>query len=194
MSEPTATPTDRRSATRLRLQRAALDLFAEHGYDAVSPTDIAAAAGVSERTFFRHFATKVDSVVGGGDARMTWFLDTLWKQPSRLPPLEALLAAIAQEEREFPPSAEDLARARLVRETTTLHETVRSFEGAIEAAFGAWLAERMDRSPHDFDVRLAAAVLVATRRVVFDAWIEADGERSITALTREAFEAIDIRL
>ena len=47
-----------RPSTRERLQAAALDLFEQHGFDRVTVEDIAAAAGVSHMTFFRHFGSK----------------------------------------------------------------------------------------------------------------------------------------
>jgi AcrR family transcriptional regulator len=50
--------------TRQALMHAALALFSERGYDNVSPADIAAAANVSTRTFFRYFETKPDAVFG----------------------------------------------------------------------------------------------------------------------------------
>src|SRR3954451_12866172 len=50
--------------TRAALMHAALRLFSEHGYDHVSPADIAADANVSTRTFFRYFEHKPDAVFG----------------------------------------------------------------------------------------------------------------------------------
>lgn len=51
---------DRRSRTRERLSAAALELFGERGYDATTVAQIAAAARVTEMTFFRHFSSKAD--------------------------------------------------------------------------------------------------------------------------------------
>jgi TetR/AcrR family transcriptional regulator, regulator of mycofactocin system len=58
------------TATRRRLQEAALDLFERRGFDVVTADDIAEAAGTSRRTFFRHFATKEDAAVADFDARV----------------------------------------------------------------------------------------------------------------------------
>jgi AcrR family transcriptional regulator len=52
----------RRRLLRADIGRIAIDLFAEHGFDAVTVDDIAAAAGISQRTFFRYFASK-DAIV-----------------------------------------------------------------------------------------------------------------------------------
>src|SRR5882757_7539500 len=53
-----------RAQIRAGIRRAAFRLFAERGYDAVTTDEIAAAAGVAPRTFFRHVATKEELVLG----------------------------------------------------------------------------------------------------------------------------------
>lgn len=51
--------------SRGRLQEAALALFAERGFDQTTAAEIAARAGLTERTFFRHFADKREVLFGG---------------------------------------------------------------------------------------------------------------------------------
>ena len=53
---------------RRRLHEAALELFRERGYDAVTTAEIAAKAGVTERTFFRHFPDKREALFAQEDA------------------------------------------------------------------------------------------------------------------------------
>ena len=78
---------------RERLQRTALELFREHGYDRTTAADIAARAGVTERTFFRYFPDKRE-VLFGGEAILQDLLTTaIAGAPERLGPLEALFAA-----------------------------------------------------------------------------------------------------
>ena len=48
---------------RRRLQQAALELYRERGFDQTTTAEIAARAGLNERTFFRHFASKGDLVI-----------------------------------------------------------------------------------------------------------------------------------
>jgi TetR/AcrR family transcriptional regulator, regulator of mycofactocin system len=67
-------------STRRRLQDAALDLFGRDGFDNVTVDAIAAAAGTSRRTFFRHFATKEDAAVADFDARVELFAKLLARE------------------------------------------------------------------------------------------------------------------
>ena len=50
--------------TRARVERAALDLFTLRGFENVTTDEVADAAGISRRTFFRYYATKADAVWG----------------------------------------------------------------------------------------------------------------------------------
>ena len=79
-----------------RLQRAALELFAERGFDQTTVEDIASRAGVTKRTFFRHFADKREVLFagGGGEAFRGLFLEGLATVPADVPPLEAVLRAV----------------------------------------------------------------------------------------------------
>lgn len=78
---------------RKRLQEAALDLFRMQGYDATTTAQIAEAAGVAERTLFRHFADKREIFFDGeADLRREW-LAALAELPHEVAPLPALLFA-----------------------------------------------------------------------------------------------------
>src|ERR1700678_2062171 len=82
-----------RKDVRLRLQRAALELYAEHGYGRTTAADIAALAGVTERTYFRHFPDKRE-VLFDGDAELRSALAAaVAGAPAGLSPLPALLEA-----------------------------------------------------------------------------------------------------
>src|SRR3954453_10198728 len=75
---------------RGRLQQAALELFAERGFDQTTVEDIATRAGVTKRTFFRHYADKREVLFGGGDAFQQLFLDGIATAPPSASPLEAV--------------------------------------------------------------------------------------------------------
>ena len=82
-----------RKDVRPRLQQAALELYAERGFDRTTAADIAARAGVTERTYFRHFPDKREVLFGGEAELRTALVDAVLNAPPELPPLPALLAA-----------------------------------------------------------------------------------------------------
>jgi AcrR family transcriptional regulator len=82
-----------RKDVRLRLQRAALELYAERGFDRTTAADIAARADVTERTYFRHFPDKREVLFDGEAAMQQSLADAVSNAPPGLAPLPALLAA-----------------------------------------------------------------------------------------------------
>ncbi|GIM91947.1 TetR/AcrR family transcriptional regulator [Paractinoplanes toevensis] len=81
---------------RLRLQEAALELYLERGYDKTTTGDIAARAGVTERTFFRHFTDKREVFFDGQAELIELLTGALAAVPAGTRPLPALRAAFHQ--------------------------------------------------------------------------------------------------
>jgi AcrR family transcriptional regulator len=81
---------------RLRLQEAALELYLERGYDKTTTGDIAARAGVTERTFFRHFADKREVFFDGEAALRDLLTGAVAAVPAGTKPLPTLRAAFHQ--------------------------------------------------------------------------------------------------
>jgi AcrR family transcriptional regulator len=77
-----------------RLVQAAAELFLERGYEATTVADIAARAGVTERTFFRYFPDKREVLFGNPEAYNSVFTDAIAAVPTDSPPLEAVAAAL----------------------------------------------------------------------------------------------------
>lgn len=75
---------------RERLQRAGLELFAEHGFDGATTEQIAARAGVTERTYFRHFPDKREVLFASEDELRETTASALAAAPADLPALPAL--------------------------------------------------------------------------------------------------------
>jgi AcrR family transcriptional regulator len=76
---------------RLRLQQAALELYEQHGFDQVTIAEIAARAGVTERTFYRHFADKREVLFDGERVLREKLTAGVADAPEGLAPLPALL-------------------------------------------------------------------------------------------------------
>lgn len=86
--------TARSERTREALRRAALVRFLAQGVDDTSAEQIAADAGVSLRTFYRHFSSKHDLLFADYDAGLHWFRAALQRQPGDQPLIDAVHAAV----------------------------------------------------------------------------------------------------
>lgn len=101
----------KRQRTRARLVAAALDLFEQHGYDDTTVAQIAAAAGVTEMTFFRHFRTKDHVLLD--DPYDPLIAAAVGRQARHLPPLARAVRGIRDAWNDIPPPAEDEVRRRI---------------------------------------------------------------------------------
>src|ERR1700689_770228 len=92
---------------RGRLERAAMELYSERGFEQTTVAEIAARAGLTERTFFRHFADKREVLFWGAASLQDLLVSTLASTPDSVAPIDAIAAALAkagpmlQERREY---------------------------------------------------------------------------------------------
>lgn len=177
--------------TRTRLRAQALGLFARRGFDAVTTAEIAEAAGVTQRTFFRHFPTKVEALFADADERTDAFANALFRQPLDRPTADALLAAIIETSPDAATTADDLVVAQILRDTPSLAGELRRYETRLETHFANWLAQRSGANPRDLTVRALAAMAVAARRVVVDEWREAAARKEPADLAAVLLPLID---
>lgn len=152
------------------LPNVALRLFDEHGFENVTTEQIAEAAGVTQRTFFRHYPTKVDVLLANSSERTNEFVNRLYGQPPELGVVEALLATIVADEEANPATDDDLTRIRVFRRSESLVASLRGYESLLEQYFVDWLAQRTGHDATSLEIRTMAAVLVAARRVVMEEW------------------------
>jgi AcrR family transcriptional regulator len=149
-------------ATHLAIQREALRLFKEQGYEATTVEQIAEAAEISHTTFFRYFPTKQDVVLH--DALDPLAMATLEAQPAALAPIEALRRALREIYASL--SAEELAAERerqaLIRATPELWASMLTgVTGALDLLCASF-ARRTGRRADDIAVlTLAGAVFGA---------------------------------
>ena len=170
---------------RTRLERAALELFGEHGYDRTTVAEIAGRAGLTERTFFRHFADKREVLFGGAVGLQELLVRTLAGAPTGTPPIEGVAAAIRAAAGVLQ-DRQELSRVRTA--VIAAHAELREREliklAGLSAALAATLRERGTPEPI---ARLAAEAGVAVFRVAVDHWV-ADGEpRDLPTLVTDAF-------
>lgn len=154
---------------RTRLRGAALELFAERGYDRTTAAAIAARAGVTERTFFRYFPDKRE-VLFDGEAMVTaalvaWVADA----PAGLGPLDTLLRAF----RSFEPMLESKwsyakPRQDVIAATPALHERELTKIAGLGVALAAALKAR---GVADLRATLAAQTGMAAFAHAVFAWL-----------------------
>jgi AcrR family transcriptional regulator len=159
----------RTERTRAALLEAALLLFDEKGYDATTVTQIAARAGVTEMTFYRHFGTK-DAVLVD-DPYDPLIADAVAAVDPALSSLRAAAAGVLQAWREVPEPAVEVVRdrLRLVAATESLRAaTLRASRSTEDAVAGALQA----RGAGTLEARIAAAATVAALNAALLAWAE----------------------
>ncbi|HET6502618.1 MAG TPA: helix-turn-helix domain-containing protein [Amycolatopsis sp.] len=165
--------------THEALAQAALELFAEHGYDATATAQIAERAGVSEMTLFRHFSTKEALLLE--DPYNPLIAAAVRSRPPGEPVMRTLVESIRQAWSRI--DTEDAtalrARLRIVAEATTLRGAVERNSGATVAALIDALA---DRGVAATEARVAATAVIAGLGVALLEWARSDRITLDTAL------------
>jgi AcrR family transcriptional regulator len=179
----------KKERTRRLLADVALDLFETRGYDHTTVDDIAAAADVSPRTFFRYFASKDEAVFERAPDVQDQFRALLASRPADEPLLVSLReignALIAGEVVE----AERVRRVlKLAHTEPALRRRYEALITMVEADLQDWAAARLGVPPSDMRPRLVAAAVLAARRVAMDIWLESPGED----LSERVAQAIDM--
>ncbi len=161
----------KRLATREALQRAALDLFAAEGFDATSSAAIAAAAGVTERTFYRHFPTKEAVLFDDYEHRLDWLALAL----SRRPPEEDLIQSVVAACQSYPDDLEVVRQAARMRRSMLSQERAIAHLQIVQGAFAREItAHALKRlgpgEDHDLYATVAGGVLAAALVSSLDVW------------------------
>ncbi|SDQ86472.1 TetR family transcriptional regulator [Quadrisphaera sp. DSM 44207] len=182
-----------RRAVQEQVVEVALSLFADQGFDATTIDQIARAAGISRRTFFRYFGTKEDLVLGDTDEQRRVLAAALEARPPHEDPWTALRrAAEALPEAQVPP-ARALAVAQLVVTSASLEARHLQKHAAWQEVLAPLVARRMglDTSPAP-DVRATAVVAAALAclDVATRAWLGSGGRRSLEDLYADAVDAV----
>lgn len=179
--------TGRTARTRARLLAAALDLFARQGYDGTTVAQIAAAAGVTEMTFYRHFGSKDQLLVD--DPYDPIIAAAIGHQPADLPALLRAVRGIRAAWRGMPITEEGQVRERLaiVAATPGLAAAVRAGTAATEAAIATELvAGGADRET----AAIAASAVMAALMTAVLQW-GAAGDGSLSAAVELALDVLE---
>ncbi|MCV7347028.1 TetR/AcrR family transcriptional regulator [Mycolicibacterium rhodesiae] len=161
----------RRTATREALREVALARFATDGFTNVTVAQLADDAGVTERTFFRHFPTKEAVLFQDYETQLEWFADALARRPADESLFDAVLGSVVS----FPHDLEIVRQAAIMRATLLDGDRAAGHLRVVQASFAAVLTDFVKRRYTDLpDVDLiaevAGAVLAAALVTAVERW------------------------
>lgn len=182
-----------RATTRAELEQVALELFTERGFDATTVEDIAAAAEIGRRTFFRYFASKNDVVWGDFDRGLSELRRRLAAADPQQPLLEAIREAVLFINR-LDPSEIPWHRDRMVLilrvPTLQAHSTLRY--AAWRQVIAEFAAQRLGQPAQDLLPQLVAHSCLGATLTAYEQWLQHPGAE-LPALLDEALRALDGR-
>ncbi|SFQ62678.1 transcriptional regulator, TetR family [Amycolatopsis rubida] len=188
-----ATPAGRRQLRRA-LATAAVDLFAANGYEATTIDDIAAAAGVGRRTFFRYFDSKDDVLFANHDeivAEMEQVFETA--DPAR-DPIEVATAAVSLVLESYAAELDvSLKRFTLTRTVPSLRDKEVATVDRYQRVLARYLQDRFAAAGDEaatLRAAVAAAAIAAANNHVLRRWLRSGGRDDIEAAATEAFALV----
>ena len=174
---------------RERLERAALALFVEHGYDATTVAEIADRAGLTKSTFFRHFADKREVLFGGQDMLAGLFRDAIRAAPPAATTADCLAAALGSAAVAFTPDRHDLAPQR--RAVIAANSELQERQLLKRARLAAAMAEALRaRGVGDVPARLAAEVGVLAFSTAYTRWAAPENSQPFAELAHAALREL----
>jgi TetR/AcrR family transcriptional regulator, regulator of mycofactocin system len=175
----------RPSTSRQDVARAALGLFDRQGYDETTVDEIAAAVGVSRRTFFRYYESKPDVVWGEFDAELVRLRERLAEAPEDEPMLDVLRHAVVTTNRFGAGELDELRiRIGLISSVPTLvaHSAVRYAAWCDVVA--AFVARRIGSDPDGLVAQTVARSLLGAATAAFTSWATDGGDDLVEQLDR----------
>jgi AcrR family transcriptional regulator len=169
-----------------RLAEAAMELYAERGYEGTTVAEIAARAGLTERTFFRYYADKREVLFDGGGLMQELLASAAAGAPAGAEPIDAAaialeaIAAVLDERR-----GREFARRR--QEVIAANPELQERELSKLAAWSEALAGALqERGSPPASAKLVAEVALAVFRTAFERWVGRGEERDLAVLVRDA--------
>ena len=169
---------------RGRLAKAAMALYAEQGFDQTTVSEIAARAGLTERTFFRHFADKREVLFYGTEMLRDLLVRAVADVPASATAMDAVGAAF---EAAGAMLQENPDRVRLRDAIVSAHAELRERELIKLAALASAVAGALrDRGIAEPAASLAAETGVAVFKIAFARWISEPGQPDLPGIIRES--------
>ena len=173
---------------RGRLERAAMELYLERGFDQTTVAEIAARAGLTERTFFRYFADKREVLFAGAGQLQDFLVSALASAPDSAAPIDAVAAALQAagallQER----GAYAGQRQAVIAANAELQERELIKLAALAAALAGTLRQRGVKDP---TASLASEAGIAVFKIAFERWVTETSQRDLPQLIRESLDEL----
>jgi AcrR family transcriptional regulator len=174
---------------RERLQAAALDLFAAHGFEQTTTAEIAQAVGLTERTFFRHFIDKREVLFYGQHEYLQAFLDGVDGAPSDASPLQMIAAALQGAAALFPDERRPFSQLRqaVIEKNPALQERELHKRSVVATTVAEALRARGVAEPA---ATLAAESGATVFGIAFAQWISDGEKRSLDVIAAEVLRGL----
>jgi AcrR family transcriptional regulator len=173
---------------RGRLELAALALYSERGFENTTVAEIAVRAGLTERTFFRHFADKREVLFSGAAALQELLVSNVAAAPDSIGPIDAVGAALEaagallQERREYARQ-----RAAIIAANAELRERELIKLASLASAIADALRRRGVADPA---ASLSAEAGIAVFRIAFERWVDETNQRDLPELIRDSLDEL----
>ena len=174
-----------------------MELFSTKGYEATTVDEIAAAAGVARRTFFRHFRSKEEAIFPDHDDTLVRAEAVLNAAPAHEHPLDTVCRGIKEVMRMYAASPTlSVARYQLTREVPTLREAEIASVARYERLFTRYLLGHFDEADHPDGnddpllAEVAASAVVTAHNHVLRRWLRADGQGDVETQLDHAFAIV----
>jgi AcrR family transcriptional regulator len=174
--------------SRERLEMAALALYLEQGFDNTTVAEIAERAGLTERTFFRHFADKREVLFPGGATFQNLITEGAASAPLEFGPLDAAFAGLQavsgflQERRPF-----SQKRQKVISANAELQERELIKLQSLSTALADTLRTR---GVSDLTAGLVAEVAVALFKTSFEEWVSPENSRALSQVLKESLSEL----
>ena len=180
----------KRRETMARITDAGICLFLEHGYDATTIDDNAAAAAISRRTFFHYFKSKDDILISLQSGMGDMIADAIRDAPPDARPIAAVRDAVLAVCAAVPPD-DMLAIDRLMRSNETVQARKQASYVEHERTLLAALRERWPDPARAPALRLVAMIAMGAIRLATEAFTQDAGTRTMPMLLRESFDTLE---
>jgi len=174
---------------RQRLERAALELFTEQGFAATTVPEITARAGLTTRTFFRHFADKREVLFAGEEEVPGLVARMMAEAPAAMEPVPLIVDGLKTlAETRFEGRRQEIREKReIIRSDESLRErNLRKGAGLRDAV----LAGFVERGVETLTATLLAEISVTLLNVSLNEWLDQDADRPFFDIILETLESL----